>query len=356
MSRPMEELRGYFAVHSQGLGHATRAVALARGLLERRRDLYLLFLAGSPALDLVVANGFDALTMPPAPDWRTTDGVLAPVWRWYRDYGRYLRIARRFLDREADWGYYRFLLSDSELASAREAIRHRIPTALILDASRHDFARDPLSRFVEGPANFWASRIARKAELVLAAESAPDWPNVRRIGPIVRGFSASREKLREDFVFRKKTILVTVGGTAVGEFLIREAVRAFHALKLEDVSMVVVSGPKLKVDSESGVYTYGFLPNLQDYVLAADLVITTAGKGTVNEALDAGTPVIAIPPEGHAEAERNAAALGYQHGDIHRLKELIPQKLALGRLPPQPTGNDRAIGFLIDFLERMANA
>src|SRR5207247_2245331 len=147
MSRPMEELRGYFAVHSQGLDHATRAVALARRLLERRRDLYLLFLAGSPALDLLVANGFDAPTLA------------------------------------------------------------------------------PLSRFVEGPANFWASRIARKAELVLAAESAPDWPNVRRIGPIVRGFSASREKLREDFVFRKKTILVTVGGTAVGEFLIREAVR-----------------------------------------------------------------------------------------------------------------------------------
>src|SRR5207245_2296621 len=83
--------------------------------------------------------------------------------------------------------YYRFLLSDSELASAREAILHRIPTALILDATRHDFARDPLSRLVEGPANFWASRIAQRADLVLAAESAPDWPNVRRIGPIVRG-------------------------------------------------------------------------------------------------------------------------------------------------------------------------
>src|SRR2546425_12172860 len=110
MSRPMEELRGYFAVHSEGLGHATRAVALARGVMERRRDLYLLFLAGSPALDLVVANGFDALTMPPAPDWQTTDGVLGPAWRWYRDYGRYLRIARRFLQGEADWDYYRFLL------------------------------------------------------------------------------------------------------------------------------------------------------------------------------------------------------------------------------------------------------
>ena len=351
----MEEFRGYFSVHSQGLGHATRAVALARGLIDRRRDLYLLFLAGSPALDLVVANGFDALTMPPAPDWRSTDGVLGPVWRWYRDYGRYLRVARRFLEREADWDYYRFLLSDSELASAREAINHRVPTALILDAPRHDFARDPLSSLIEGPANFWASRIARRADLVLAAERSPNWPNVRHIGPIVRSFSASRERLREDFVFRKKTVLVTVGGTAVGEFLIRAAVHAFRELKMDEVSMVVVSGPKLKADPASGVYTYGFLPNLQDYVLAADLVITTAGKGTVNEALAAGTPVIAIPPKGHAEAERNAAALGYRSEDLHRLKELIPQKLALGRLPPKPMGNDQAVEFLIEFLERAEN-
>lgn len=119
--------------------------------------------------------------------------------------------------------------------------------------------------------------------------------------------------------------------------------------------MVVVSGPKLKFEPGPGVYTYGFLPNLQDFVLAADLVITTAGKGTVNEARAAGTPVIAIPPKGHAEAERNAAALGYRHEDIRRLKELIPQKLALGRLPPKPSGNAEAVGFLVEFLERVAN-
>src|SRR3989442_2225211 len=129
MSRAMEELRGYFAVHSQGLGHATRAVALARGLLDRRSDLYLLFLAGSPALDLVVANGFDALTMPPAPDWEATDGVLGAVWRWDPDYGPYLRIARRFFEGGADWGYYPFLPSDNQLAFARGAIRLRIPIA-----------------------------------------------------------------------------------------------------------------------------------------------------------------------------------------------------------------------------------
>lgn len=348
----MEERRGYFAVHSQGLGHATRSVALARGLLERNPDLYLLFLAGSPALDLLVASGFDALTMPPAPDFPAQDGVLDPVSRWYRDYARYLRTAGRFMHKEGDWDYYRFLISDSELASVREAVRRGVPTALLVNEFARDFARDPVSRIYEGVGNFWFSRLARKIDLILVADSGPAWPNVRKVGPIVRTPSASREKLRDDLVFRKKTILVTVGGTSIGGFLLNAAVEAFRALRLDDTSMVVVSGPKLKVEPAPGVYTYGFVPNLQDFILASDLVITLAGKGTTAEALAYGTPVIAIPPKGHAEAERNAAALGYRHEDVLRLKELIPDKLALGRQPPQPTGNAEAIRLLSDFLEQ----
>ncbi len=347
----MEETRGYFAVHSQGLGHATRAVALARGLLERDPDLYFLFLAGVPALDLVVSSGFDALTGPPAPDWPVEEGVLKPVWGWYVDYARYLRVARRFLRQEADWDYYRFLFSDDEVASVRDAVVHHVPTAMILDTVRHEFARDSLSRLLEGSANAWFARLARKVDLILTTEPAPRWPNVKSIGPIVRAFSGSREKLREDLFFRKKTILVTVGGTAIGEFLVGAAVEAFRELELDDASMVVVSGPKLKIEPAPGVYTYGFLPNLQDYVLAADLVITTAGKGTLNEALAAGTPVIAIPPKGHAEAERNAAAYGHRFEDVHRLKELIPAKLAMGRQPAKPTGNAEAVEYLLEFLE-----
>lgn len=352
----MEERNGYFAVHSQGLGHATRSVALARGLLERDPRLYFLFLAGSPALDLVVSSGFDALTMPPAPDFPSEDGVLRPVWRWYRDYARHLRTAGRFMRKEGDWEYYRFLLSDSELASVRAAVRHRVPTALLLNEFARDFARDPLSRAVEGVGNIWLRRLARRLDLILVTDSGPDWPNVKRVGPIVRPPSASREKLREDLFFRKQTILVTAGGTATGEFLLRAAVKAFRELALPDTTMIVVSGPKLKVDPAPGVYTYGFLPNLQDFVLAADLVITTAGKGTVGEARAFGTPVIAIPPKGHAEAERNAEELGYRFEDVRRLNELIPEKLAVGRLPPVPTGNAAAVEYLWRFLEERAPA
>ncbi len=347
----MDEVNGYFAVHSQGLGHATRAVALARGVQERRSDVSFLFLAGVPALDLIVASGFDALTAPPVPDWPATDGRLGHAWRWYADYARYLRVTRRFLREESDWAYYRFLISDGEVASVREAVRHHIPTAMILHGPRHAFARDVPSRIVEGYGNLWFSRLARKVDLILTSDPAPGWANAKRIGPIVRPFSASRESLREDLFFRKKTILVTVGGSPIGAFLIREAVNAFRALNLDDVSMVVVSGPKLKAEPAPGVYTYGFLPNLQDYVVAADLVIATAGEGTVNEARAAGTPIIAIPPKGHTEMERNAAALGYRFEDVHRLNELIPEKLALGRLPPEPIGNEEAVRLLLEFLE-----
>jgi glycosyltransferase involved in cell wall biosynthesis len=348
----MTEFNGYFAVHSQGLGHATRSVALARGLLRRRPDLAFLFLAGVPALDLVVTSGFDALTAPPAPDWPIEDGGIGPVWRWYADYARYLRVARRFFRRELDFDYYRFLISDSELASVREAMRSHVPTALLVNEFVRDFAKKSLSLAYERVANFWFSRLARKVDLILATDEAPDWPNVRRVGPIVRTPSASRERLREDLFFRRKTILVTAGGTAMGEVLLRKAIDAYRALDLDDASMVVVSGPKLKVDPAPGVYTYGFVPNLQDMVLASDLVITTAGKGTTGEALAFGTPVIAIPPRGHAEAERNAAALGYRPDDIDRLPEIIAAKLDEGRLAPQATGNEEAVTYLLEFLEQ----
>jgi len=352
----MPELNGYFAVHSQGLGHATRAVALARGLRQQRPDLYFLFVAGVPAIDLIIASGFDAMPLPPVPDWPARDGAFGPIWRWYVDYGRYLRVARRFLGAEVDWARTRFLLSDGEAASIGTAIRHGTPTAAIVHGLRRDFARDVPSRLAEGCYNFWFSRLARKIELILSLGPAPAWPNVRRIGPIARPFSAPRERLREEFVFRKRTILVTAGGTAIGEFLVRRAIRAFREQRIADASMFVVSGPRLKVSPEPGVYTYGFVPNLQDYILAADLVITTAGTSTVAETLAAGTPIIAIPPRGHAEAERNARELGFVHDDIRRLHDLIPERLASGRMPPRATENERAVRLLLDFLEGKVGA
>ena len=330
----MAALAGYFAVHSRGLHHASRAVALGRGLQGKRPDLDILFLAGVPALDFVVANGFDAMPMPPAPDASLGVGSLRRSW----DRARHARIARRFLRREADWAHRRFLISDGDIVSVEEAMRNDIPSAVILPEARDGLSAGRLDRLLRG------------ARLVLASDTNGLPPAVRRIGPVVRPFHASREALREDLVFRKKTILVTAGGTARGDFLLREVIASFRRLHLDDAALVVVTGPMLKAEPSPGVYVYGFVPNLHDFVLAADLVITTAGEGTVSEALVAGTPLIAIPPAGLPDAEKRAAALGFTHEDLRRLDDLIPEKLAAGRRPGQDTDAPRVVSLFETFL------
>jgi len=346
---------GYMSVNSLGLGHASRAIAIGRELERRHPDLYLFFLAGAPALDLAVSHGFDAMPLPPTPPWFHDNGQLHSMFRWYRAYGKYVRVASRFLRKEADWNQFRFLISDGEMASVRLAVERKVPTIVVAHSVGQSFGGGFATRLVESYGRRWVrSLLDRDHVLVLALEKNIDLPNATYVGPIVRAFSATREKLRDDFVFLKKTVLVAPGGTNVGVFLIDEAIRAWRELKRDDAQMIVVTGPSIPAPKEKDVYFRGFIPNLQDYVLAADLVVTLAGKGTMMEALAAGTPVIAIPPKGHAEAERNLRAFGlpYTYEDAFRLKDLIPAKLAGGRTPPRDFGPAKAVAAIETFLRR----
>ncbi|MEK6850928.1 MAG: glycosyltransferase [Candidatus Thermoplasmatota archaeon] len=349
----MAELAGYVAVNSLGLGHASRAIAIARELQRRHPDVYLFFLAGSPALDLAVSHGFDAMPLPPTPEWFHEDGRIHSMWRWYWEYARYVRFATRFLRKEADWDRFRFLISDGEMASVRLAVKRRIPTVVLAHSVGQRFGGGLATRAFEATGRWWMrSLLAAKTVRVLALEPGVDLPNATYVGPIVRPFSFSRERLRDDLVFRKRTVLVAPGGTSLGAFLIDEAIRAWRDLHTEDAQMIVVTGPKIPAPKAEGVFWKGFVPNLQDYVCAADLVITMAGKGTMYEALAAGTPVIAIPLKGHPEAERNlrAANLPYAYEDAFRLRDLIPAKLAEPHPPPRDLGPAKAVAAIEDFL------
>lgn len=349
------ELAGYVAVNSLGLGHASRAIAIARELERRHRGLYFLFLAGAPALDLAVAHGFDAMPLPPTPMWLHDRGQIHSMFRWYLRYARYVRVATRFLKKEADWERFRFLISDGEMASVRLAVRRKIPTVALVHSIGQSFGGDFLTRLVEAYGRRWMRFLLDRDRVrVLGVEEGIDLPNATYVGPVVRSFSGSREKLRDDFVFLKKTVLVAPGGTDLGAFLVDEAIRAWRDLKPEDAQMIVVTGPSIPAPKDKDVYFRGFVPNLQDYVLAADLVITSAGKGIVHEALAGGTPVIAIPAKGHAEQERNVAAAGlrYRYEDAFRLRELIPAKLGESRPPPREFGPARAAERIEEFLRQ----
>src|SRR5436309_3002539 len=166
---------GYVAVNSLGLGHAARAVAIAKELVRRYPDLYLFFLAGSPALDLAVASGFDAMPLPPTPEWFHDRGQIQSMGRWYREYARYLRIASRFLRREVDWDRFRFLISDGEMASVRVANDRRIPTIAFVHSIGQSFAAEPATRLIERFGRGWMrSVLSRPTVRVLALEAGID--------------------------------------------------------------------------------------------------------------------------------------------------------------------------------------
>jgi UDP-N-acetylglucosamine--N-acetylmuramyl-(pentapeptide) pyrophosphoryl-undecaprenol N-acetylglucosamine transferase len=66
-------------------------------------------------------------------------------------------------------------------------------------------------------------------------------------------------------------------------------------------------------------------------VYASDLVVSLAGRSTIDESLVYGTPGIFIPIKDHFEQEQNAKKLGYTYDDISRLEALIEEKILIGR-------------------------
>jgi len=343
-------LRALFSASAIGLGHAARAIALAEDL---RRELSVepFFLAGGPAIDLVAASGFDVQVMEPAPPFEVERGGLVRVGTWYRRYFSYYRSVRRWLREEVPWKDFAFALCDGDAPTAAVAKENALPVVFVAHRLRQDFAHSFGARVLEGIANRAYRRFAARMDLVLALEE-PDGGNVRHLLPIARTPSRSREQLREDFSFRKKTVLVTAGGSNLGGFLIEAATKAALGLKRSDIQVVVSTGPSLKLPPGLPVFNYGFTANQHDLIAAADLVVSLAGKGTIGQALSSGTPIIAIPIRGHEEQERNAAALGYRHADLSRLREILETKLAEPRPPPAQMGNAAAVLHIQELLVR----
>ena len=82
----------------------------------------------------------------------------------------------------------------------------------------------------------------------------------------------------------------------------------------------------------------GFVKNLHELIFAADVIISLAGKSTIDEAKSYGTPAIFIPIKGHFEQEDNAKEEGFVFEDINRLDELILQKIDEKRNPVDTNG------------------
>jgi UDP-N-acetylglucosamine--N-acetylmuramyl-(pentapeptide) pyrophosphoryl-undecaprenol N-acetylglucosamine transferase len=110
----------------------------------------------------------------------------------------------------------------------------------------------------------------------------------------------------------------------------------------QDVDVVIVSGPSLGKKFGKNARDLGFVDNLHEIIFASDLIVSLAGKSTIDESKAYGTPGIFIPIKGHFEQEDNAREEGYRFDDIFRLKELITKKLGHERKPLATDGARKA--------------
>jgi UDP-N-acetylglucosamine--N-acetylmuramyl-(pentapeptide) pyrophosphoryl-undecaprenol N-acetylglucosamine transferase len=182
--------------------------------------------------------------------------------------------------------------------------------------------------------------IIKKCDLVIIPENGDDHENIKRVGPIVRQTNFSRAELRKKLSFEKTTIVISIGGTDAGLFLIEKALESISKIN-QDIQIVLISGPAVNKKFEN-VRNLGFVNNLHELIFAADLLISLAGKSTIDEANAYGTPAIFIPIKGHFEQEDNAKEQGFVFEDINRLDVLIPEKLEEKRNPVNTDGAKNA--------------
>jgi len=288
------------------------------------------------------------------PPFRIVDGRLVGPLRWFLAYLRYYRTCKdTHAARIADIASFDLVVSDEDLALSALCLDHGVPMVLVTDVLEIGFSRGLLKKAFAKVLQRSYRKLLGRCPLVLVPEDGQDRGSLHFIGPIVRPFSGERQTIRESLGWSRPTILVCGGGTASGTFLMERAMATFEALERPDLHMAVVAGPGVSLASPApGIEVHAFVRALQDWILAADVVVTLAGRTTIDEARAAGTPFVAIPIRDHFEQEQTARRYGFSFADLRRLSELLETKLSEPRRPIPVKGAERAVDAIIRFLER----
>ena len=303
-----------------GLGHVTRDIAV----VDEFQNMNSKFITGVGASKILEKLKMNVKNVYNPPEFNVESGKLKNsakwLWRYYQYYKECKEISKKIIDEDKP----ELIISDEDFASISVAQENKITNVLITDILETKFTSG-FSSIIEKKMNKSMKNMIEKSDLVIIPENGDNDGNIIRTGPIVRQTKFSREQLREKFFFDKKTVLIAIGGTSAGEFLIDRAIKEIGKIN-QDIEVCVVAGPALEKKFEN-IKNLGFVENLHEYIFASDVLISLAGKSTIDEAKCYGTPSIFIPIKDHFEQEDNAKQEGFVFEDINRLNELILEKL-----------------------------
>ena len=307
-----------------GLGHVTRDIAIVNNFENNSTN----FVTGSGAAKILKKLNYNVQDVYNPPLFTIDGGTLRNPGKWLWSYYQYYKDCKNISEKILQESKPNLVISDEDFASLTVAQKMKIPTVLVTDVLETHFTRG-IASLIEKKMNKSMQSIIKKCDTVILPEIGDDQDNIKRVGPIVRETNSTREELRKRFSFEKKTIIISIGGTSAGLFLIEKALEVISKIN-QDIEVILVSGPALNKKFEN-VKNLRFVDNLHELIFAADVVISLAGKSTIDEAKAYGTPGIFIPIKGHFEQEDNAREEGFEFEDINRLEELILEKLECKR-------------------------
>lgn len=203
----------------------------------------------------------------------------------------------------------------------------------------------------------------------------PDWTRahfeaVGYVTPFIPGaysdLPALRARLWEDP--DQANVLITVGGTGVGEALLRKVISAWPIVHRErpDVRAVLVAGPRIdpeRLPHPEALEFRGYVHNLYERLAACDLAVVQGGLSTTMELTAARRPFMYVPIRDHCEQMYHVTHRLNRHRAGVRMEfdDLNPQSLAevmltnLGAntsnyLPVPPGAAERAASRIAELL------
>ena len=332
-----------------GLGHVTRDIAIVNNL----KNISINFVTGSGAAKILKKLEYKVNDIYNPPSFIVENGILNNQTRWLWNYFQYYKNCKKIADKIIKINNSDLIISDEDFASLTVAQNLKIPNILITDVLETKFTKG-IASLIERKMNKSMMNIIKKCDVVIIPEEGYDQDNIRRVGPIVREINFSREELREKFSFNKTTIIISIGGTDAGLFLIEKSIESILKIN-QDIEIIVVSGPAIS-KKFSNVKNLGFVDNLHELIFASDLIISLAGKSTIDEAKAYGTPGIFIPIKGHFEQEDNAKTEGFVFEDINRLETLISEKLEQKRNKINTSGARLASEIIKKMIKERSNS
>ena len=332
-----------------GLGHVTRDIAIVKNI----KNISINFVTGSGAAEILRKLNYKIDDVYNPPSFIVENGILNNQTKWLWNYFQYYKNCKKISEKIIKINNSDLIISDEDFASLTVAQNLKIPNILITDVLETKFTKG-IASLIERKMNKSMMNIIKNCDVVIIPEEGHDQGNIKRVGPIVREINFSREELREKFSFSKTTIIISIGGTDAGLFLIEKSIESILKIN-QDIEIVVVSGPAIS-KKFSNVRNLGFVDNLHELIFASDLIISLAGKSTIDEAKAYGTPGIFIPIKGHFEQEDNAKTEGFIFEDINRLETLISEKLEQKRNKINTNGAKLASEIIKKMIKERSNS